>query len=214
MSFPRKKGRGGVGTAGQDRNEREGWRLQHCEQRDCDRQHGELRASADNSGSKAVTRGSVLTAVALSAALIAFGQLTAVALGDKGEAGSCAIANTGSASGNMTTCNFHMPPEKVKEPIEAALKGGEAPILDRLEQVSETLGVTKSAAKNLLIVVDENPTIPDDKLAEALTRVAGDYKRLQAQVAALNPDNPTAKAFVDQAKPEIDAGHSHALSNC
>jgi hypothetical protein len=49
--------------------------------------------------------------------------------------------------------------------------------------------------------------IPDDKLAEALTKVAEDYKRLQAQVAALNPDNPKARELVEQAKPEIDAGH-------
>ena len=39
------------------------------------------------------------------------------------------------------------------------------------------------------------------------SRVAGDYKRLQAQVAALNPENPAARALVEQAKPEIDAGH-------
>jgi tetratricopeptide (TPR) repeat protein len=46
-----------------------------------------------------------------------------------------------------------------------------------------------------------------DKLAEALSKVARDYKRLQAQVAALDPDNSTAKALVEQAKPEIEAGH-------
>jgi hypothetical protein len=54
-----------------------------------------------------------------------------VALGDKVEAGSCAIANSGAASGNTITCNFDMPPEKLKELVEAAVKGGEAPILAR-----------------------------------------------------------------------------------
>src|SRR5262249_30521725 len=44
-------------------------------------------------------------------------------------------------------------------------------------------------------------------LSETLNRVANDYKRLQGQAAALNPDNPTAKALVEQAKPEIEAGH-------
>jgi tetratricopeptide (TPR) repeat protein len=154
-----------------------------------------------------MTRAAPFAAVALSAALVVLGQQTAVALGDKVEAGSCAIANSGVASGNTITCNFDMPPEKLKELIEAALKGGEEPILDRLEQVSETLGVTKSAAKNLLKIVGGDSTIPDDKLAEALSKVAGDYKRLQAQVAALNPDNSAAKALVDEAKPEIEAGH-------
>ena len=154
-----------------------------------------------------MTRAALLAAVALSAAMIAFGQQTAIALGDKVEAGSCAIANSGSASNNTITCNFDMPPEKLKELIEAALKGGEEPILDRLVGVSKTLGVTEDAAKTLLKIVGEDQNIPDDKLAEALTRVAGDYKRLQAQVAALNPDNPTARKLVDEAKPEIDAGH-------
>ena len=73
--------------------------------------------------------------------------------------------------------------------------------------ISKTLGVTEDAAKTLLKIVGEDANIPDDKLAEALTKVAGDYKRLQAQVAALNPDNPTARTLVDEAKPEIDAGH-------
>jgi tetratricopeptide (TPR) repeat protein len=37
--------------------------------------------------------------------------------------------------------------------------------------------------------------------------VAGDYKRLQAQAATLNPDNPVARSLVDEARSEIDAGH-------
>ena len=152
-----------------------------------------------------MTRAAPLAAFVL-LAIIVLGQ-PAVALGDKVEAESCAIANSGNASGNTITCNFDMPPEKLKELIEAAVKGGEGPILDRLEQVSETLGVTKSAAKNLLKIIGEDPTIPDDKLAEALTKVAGDYKRLQTQVAALNPNNPEARRLVDEAKPEIAAGH-------
>jgi hypothetical protein len=163
--------------------------------------------SAISSVAEVMTRAAHFAVFALLAAMIVLAQQAAVALGDRIEAGSCAIANSGSASGNTITCNFDMPPEKLKELIEAALKGGEEPILDRLEQVSETLGITKSAAKNLLKIVGGDSTIPDDKLAEALTRAGEDYKRLQAQVVALNPDNPTAKALVEQAKPEIDAGH-------
>jgi hypothetical protein len=53
------------------------------------------------------------------------------------EAGSCAIANSGSANGNTVTCNFDMPPEKLKELMAAALKGSEDPILDRLVQISK-----------------------------------------------------------------------------
>ena len=98
-------------------------------------------------------------------------------------------------------------PEQLKQVTEAAVKGATGPLLDRITEISKTLGVTEDAAKKLLKIVGEDPSIPGDKLAEALTKVAGDYKRLQAQVAALNPDNPAARALVDEAKPEIDAGH-------
>jgi peptidoglycan hydrolase CwlO-like protein len=80
-------------------------------------------------------------------------------------------------------------------------------LIDRITDISKTLGVTEDAAKSLLKIVGEDTNIPDDKLAEALSKVAGDYKRLQAQAAALNPENPAARALVDEAKPEIDTGH-------
>ena len=45
-----------------------------------------------------MTRAALLAAFARSAAMIAFGQQTAVALGNKVEAGLCAIAKSGSAN--------------------------------------------------------------------------------------------------------------------
>ena len=112
------------------------------------------------------------------------------------------------ANSNTLVCNFGLTPEQLKELTEAAVKGVTEP-LSRTKSwtISKTLGVTEDAAKTLLKIVGQDPNIPDDKLAEALSKVADDYQRLQAQVAALNPDNPTAKALVEQAKPEIDAGH-------
>ena len=91
-------------------------------------------------------RRSSYPALALAAALTLADLQAAFAFEDKVEAGSCAIANSGSASGNTITCNFDMPPEKLKELIEATLKGGEEPILDRLVGVSKTLGVTEDPA--------------------------------------------------------------------
>jgi hypothetical protein len=99
-------------------------------------------------------------AFCLAAALAVAVPQGVVAFGDKVEAGSCAIANSGSANGLSLTCNFDMPPEKLKELIEAALKGGEDPILDRLVQVSKTLGVTENAAKTLLKIVGRDDKIP------------------------------------------------------
>jgi hypothetical protein len=131
----------------------------------------------------------------------------AFALGDKVEAGSCAIASSGGASNNSITCNFGLTDAQLKQATEAAVKGATEAQQEHIDRISETLGVTKNAAKTLLKIVGEDPDTPDDKLAEALTKIAGDFKRLQARAAALNPENPTARALVEQAKPEIDAGH-------
>ena len=154
-----------------------------------------------------MTRAAVLVVVPLLAAMIVVDQGAAFALGDKVEAGSCAIANSGSASGNIVTCNFGLTSEQLKQLTEAAVKGATAAQQEHLDRISETLGVTKSATKTLLKIVGEDPNVPDESLAEALSKVAGDYKRLQAQAAVLRPENPTAKTLVDEAKPEIEVGH-------
>jgi tetratricopeptide (TPR) repeat protein len=84
---------------------------------------------------------------------------------------------------------------------------GPTVLIDQIKDVSGKLDINQNAVLALLRVVGEDPNVPDNKLAETLTKVAEDYKKLQAQVSSLNPDNPTAKALVEQAKPEIDAGH-------
>ncbi len=127
---------------------------------------------------------------------------------DKAEPGSCNIAAHGIGfGGNTATCNFGRMPEQLRQVTEAAVKGATEPLTRQNVDISKTLGVTEDATKSLLKIVGEDTDIPDDKLPEALTMVASDYERLEAQVAALNPDNPAAKTFVEQAKPEIEAGH-------
>jgi hypothetical protein len=51
------------------------------------------------------------------------------------------------------------------------------PLLDRITAISETLGVTKDAAKTLLRIAGEQPDVPINRLAEVLTKIATDYKR-------------------------------------
>jgi hypothetical protein len=128
----------------------------------------------------------------------------ALALGDKVE---CAIANSGSVNNSPVTCNFGLTDAQLKQATEAAVKGATGPLIDRITDISKTLGVTEDAARKLLKNVGQDPNVSEDKLAEALTKAAVDYKGAQAQLAALNPDNPTARALVEEAKPEIDAGH-------
>jgi tetratricopeptide (TPR) repeat protein len=122
-------------------------------------------------------------------------------------AAPCSVAAGHDANNNTLVCNFGLTPEQLKQATEAAVKGATEAQQEHLDKISETLGVTKSATKTLLKIIGNDPNIPDDKLAEALAKVAGDYKGLQTQVAGLNPENPSAQALVDKAKPEIDAGH-------
>jgi hypothetical protein len=105
------------------------------------------------------------------------------------------------------TITYGLTFEQVKELTKAAAPGAVGPLADRIVDLSKRLGVTEEAAKTLLRIVGEQPNVPDERLAEVLTKVANDYKRLQAQVAALNPDNPTARGLVEHAKSEITAGH-------
>ena len=139
-------------------------------------------------------------------ALIAF-QAGATAADTKIDTGQCSIAVAGSAVGNSITCNFGLTPDQLRQLTEAAVRGVTEAQQERVDKVSKALGVTEDAAKNLLRVVGEDPNVPEDKLAEALTKAGNDYRKLEAQVAALNPENPIASGLVLQAKPEIEAGH-------
>src|SRR4051812_40150139 len=87
---------------------------------------------------------------------------------------------------------FGLTPEQVKELTEAAARGATGPLTSTIVDLSKQLGVTTDATKTLLRIVGEQD-VPLERLSETLNRVANDYKRLQAQAAALNPDNPTAQ---------------------
>jgi hypothetical protein len=131
-----------------------------------------------------------------------------LALGDTStSAGPCSVAAGREASNNTLTCNFGLnSPEQLREVTRAAVEGATASYAKQVEEISKRLGVTEEAAKTLLRIAGEQD-VPDERLAETLTKIANDYKRLQEQVAALSPENPVAKKLVEQAKPEIDAGH-------
>ena len=104
------------------------------------------------------------------------------------------------------TVNIGLSPEQVKELTEAATRGATGPLTAAIVDLSKRLGVTEDATRTLLRIAGEQD-VPLERLSEALGRVANDYKRLQAQAAALSPDNPTAQDLVAQAKAEIEVGH-------
>jgi len=100
---------------------------------------------------------------------------------------------------------FGLTPEQVKELTEAAARGATAPLTTMIVDLSKRLGVTEDATKTLLRIVGEQD-VPLERLSETLNRVANDYKQLQAQAAALNPDSPVAHGLVDRAQIAITAG--------
>ena len=102
----------------------------------------------------------------------------------------CAVAAKGDAKNNRLNCNV-----------------GPTVLVDQIKDISGKFKITEQAALTLLRIVGEDSTIPGDKLGSVLIKVAEDYKRLKAQVAALSPDNPIARSLIEQANPEIDAGH-------
>src|SRR5580704_4578814 len=116
--------------------------------------------------------------------------------------GSCNIAAGGIGSGNNTAnCNFGLTQEQFKQLTDSVVKGAaeavgkgatEAAVeaakktqQEQIDKISKTLGLTEDAVKSLLKIVGEDANVPEDKLADAVGKAADDYRRLQAQVAAL-----------------------------
>jgi tetratricopeptide (TPR) repeat protein len=130
-----------------------------------------------------------------------------VVAADSTAAAPCTFAAGRDVSNNTVTCNFGLTPEQLKEVTEAVRSGETIQLLDRITAISQKLGVTEEAAKTLLRIVGEQTDVPSERLAEVLTKIGDDYKRLQALAAALNLENPTARDLVTQAKADINAGH-------
>jgi tetratricopeptide (TPR) repeat protein len=113
-----------------------------------------------------------------------------------------------------STINFGLTDEQLRQVTKAAVEGATGPLIDRISVISKTLGVTEDAAKTLLKIAGEQPDVPDENLAQVLSKIADDYKQLKTTVAALNPANPTAQALVAQANAAIKTGdftHAHDL---
>jgi hypothetical protein len=80
----------------------------------------------------------------------------------------CAVAAEGDAKNNRLNCNV-----------------GPAVLVNQIKDISGKFRITEQAALTLLGIVGEDPSIPDEQLASALTKAAQDYKRLQVQTEAL-----------------------------
>ncbi len=121
--------------------------------------------------------------------------------------GNCGVAAGHDANGNIITCNYGLSPKQMKELTLAAVEGATEPLLGRIETLSKRLGVTEEAARMMLKLVGEQPNVPDEDLAKALTKVAIDYKNLKAQAASIDINNSLARTLVTEVQSEITAGH-------
>lgn len=118
----------------------------------------------------------------------------------------CSIAAGNDATGNSLSCNYGLSPTQLQELTRAAASGATEPLLNRVETLSKSLGVSQSATKTLLKLVGEQQSVSAEDIPAALDRVAAKYKNLQAQVSSLSTDDPIARALVTQVQDEINAG--------
>ena len=111
---------------------------------------------------------------------------------------------------NNYTNNTGLTPEELRQVKEASAAGGKAGAAgsqaDTIIDLSKRLGVTENAVVTLLHVLDQEE-VPLERLPQKLSEIADQYKKLQVQVAALNPQNPLARSLAEQAETEIKAGH-------
>jgi hypothetical protein len=120
----------------------------------------------------------------------------------KAETGGVAIGG----SVNGSTINVGLSPEQVQELTRAAAAGAVGPLAEKIVDLSQRLGVTQGAALSLLRAVGQID-VPLAQLPEKLAEATFQYQQAQAQLAALDPQNPLARGLVEQAKADSKAGN-------
>jgi hypothetical protein len=109
-------------------------------------------------------------------------------------------------AGRDAIVNYGLTPEQVQELTKAAAAGAVGPLADRIVDLSKRLGVTEDAALTLLRIIGQKD-VSLEQLPQKLAEVANQYQKAQAQLAALDPQNPLARGFLEQAQAEIKVGN-------
>ena len=113
-------------------------------------------------------------------------------------------------AGRDAIVTYGLTPEQVQELTKAAAAGAVGPLADRIVDLSNRLGVTQGATLTMLRILDQGD-VPLEQLPQKLAEVADQYKKFQAQLAALNPQNPLASGLIEQAQAEIKVGKADSL---
>ena len=104
--------------------------------------------------------------------------------------------------GSITTL-YGLSPERLEELIKSAVGDAIGPPKEDIDDLSKRLKVTESAATAMLRIIGEHD-VPIEQLADKLEWVANQYKSAKAQLAALEPQDPTARDLATQAKEAWD----------
>lgn len=138
-------------------------------------------------------RGQEIAILALASLISTFATRGAFALGDNSvTANGCSLAAGRDVTSTTVNCQYGLTPEQVQELTKAAISGAVGPLRETIVDLSKRLGVTEDATKKLLRIVGETDP-PLDRLADKLSEVANDYRRLRAQTDALNPKDALAQ---------------------
>jgi hypothetical protein len=89
-------------------------------------------------------------------------------------------------AGRDAIVTYGLTPEQVQELTKAAAAGAVGPLADKIVDLSNRLGVTQGATLSLLHILDQRD-VALEQLPQKLVEVANQYKKFQAQLAALNP---------------------------
>jgi hypothetical protein len=109
-------------------------------------------------------------------------------------------------AGRDAIVTYGLTPEQVQELTKAAAAGAVGPLADKIVDLSNRLGVTQGAALTLLRILGEKD-VPFEQLPQKLAEIASQYQQAQAQLSALNSQNPLARDLVERAQVEIKRGN-------
>src|SRR5580704_1968923 len=113
-------------------------------------------------------------------------------------------------AGRDAIVTYGLTPDQVQELTKAAAAGAVGPLAKEIVDLGKSLGVTQGATLTMLRILGQGD-VPLERLPQKLAEVANQYKKFEAQLAALNPQNPMARDLVEQAQAEIKAGNADSL---
>jgi tetratricopeptide (TPR) repeat protein len=103
-----------------------------------------------------------------------------------------------SASGPVTV-TYGLTPEQVEELTKAAAAGAVGPLVDKIVDLTQRLGITQGAALSMLRILDEQD-VSLEQLPQKLAEVALQYQRVIQRFAAFDPQDPVTQQLVERGR--------------